>query len=228
MNANLAAIFASLSQHHIATPAEALPLARSGITWIWAANGIWKRGVDAQRDILICVQPTRPTPGLAQLVPHVRHLAIFDRIPGGLLTALLDHARCAGDGHAIARPIEQQYFMTYRTGLPQPFRLAVPDQDASALRVSYQMPRRGQLLIDVHSHHRMAAYFSTTDDHDDRGLSVSAVVGNIFDRPEITIRANVYGHRCRIPALSVFDHLPTPLREVPLSKRKDDHANADD
>jgi PRTRC genetic system protein A len=222
---DLRSIFGTLTHHHIATPTCPLPAVKPGISWIWAANGIWKRGIDGAHDILICVAPTPATPGLAQLVPHARSTAQADRIPGGLLTALLHHARRAADDRAlIAQPIEQQYFITYRAGLPQPFRLAVPTQDASAVRVSYQMPRAGQLLIDIHSHHRMRAYFSDTDDRDDQGLSISAVVGHIFDRPQIAIRANVYGHRQPIPALAIFDHLPDGLRQVGLT-RKDDDAN---
>jgi PRTRC genetic system protein A len=217
-------VFAGLVQHHIATPTCPLPACQPGIAWIWAANGIWKRGIDGAHDILIRVAPTSPTPGLAQLVPHARSTKQPDRIPGGLLTALLDHARRAGDASGIiARPIEQQYFITYRQGLPQPFRLAAPTQDASAASVRYEMPKQGQRLIDIHSH-LMAAFFSSTDDRDDTGLSISAVVGRIFsDHPEIAIRANVYGHHQPVPALTIFDHLPTPLCEADL-KRKDDDA----
>lgn len=231
---DLRTIFSTLTQHHVATPACPLPAPKPGISWLWASNGIFKRGIDGAHDILICVTPTPPTPGLAQLIPHARSVAQSDRIPGGLLTALLDHARRAGDPRAlIARPIEQQYFITYRAGLPQPFRLAVPEQDASAVRVSYKMPRAGQLLIDLHSHHSMPAYFSDTDDRDDQGLSISAVVGHIFDRPQIAIRANVYGHRQHIPALAVFDHLPDGLhqvgsREAQARRQEDDDADVAD
>lgn len=221
---DLGTIFAALVTHHIATPACPLPPAQPGITWIWAANGIWKRGIDATCDILIRVSQAHAVPGLAQLVPYVRFFATPDRIPGGLLTALLHHARRAGAGGPILRPIEQQYFITYRAGLPQPFRLAVPSQDASALRVRYQLPQHGVRLMDIHSHHGMRAYFSSTDDRDDTGLGISAVVGDIFDRSEIAIRANVYGHHHSIPALTIFDHLPSPLREAG-STRKDDDAD---
>lgn len=208
MSADLAAIFGSLQQHHVATPACPLPPTRPGISWIWAANGIFKRGIDATHDVLICVQPLRSTPGLVQLIPHVRFSGVGGRIPGGLLTALLEHARQAGSAGTISRPIEQQYFITYRQEMPQPFRLSVPPQDATSYKVSYDLSARGQILIDIHSHHQMRAYFSSTDDQDDQGLSISAVVGQIFDRPEICLRANVYGHRRRMGALTIFDSLP--------------------
>ncbi|MBK9711525.1 MAG: Mov34/MPN/PAD-1 family protein [Kouleothrix sp.] len=227
MSTDLAAVFASLQSYHVARPAEPLPAARPGVTWIWAANGVFKRGVDAVRDILIQVTPTCPTPGLAQLVPHVRYTTHAGRIPGALLSALLEHARRAGDEGAIARPIEQQYFVTYRAGLPRPFRLALPAQDASAVKVQYALTVSGTPLVDLHSHHGLGAFFSDVDDRDDMGLSISAVVGQIFDRPKIALRANVYGHRQRLPALAVFDCLPDGLCDT-YRARGVRHAHADD
>jgi PRTRC genetic system protein A len=229
MTTELQSIFATLQQHHIAIPTDPLPPCRAGLSWIWAANGIFKRGVDTVRDILISITPTPPTPGLAPLAPHVRYATHTGRIPGGLLSAILDHARRAGDArHGLARPFEQQYFITYRAGLPRPFRVALPRQDATATRVSYELTVSGQILVDIHSHHRMPAYFSSTDDRDDAGLSVSAVVGRIFDQPEIAVRANVYGHHMPLPALTIFDALAS-CRDTACSppKRRND-ADPDD
>jgi hypothetical protein len=74
----------------------------------------------------------------------------------------------------------------------------------------------------------MPAYFSNTDDRDDGGLSVSAVVGKIFDTPEICLRVNVYGHRMRLLVLDVFDRLGGGLREVAGRERqRRDYAIAD-
>jgi len=205
---DLAATFSSLVRRHIATPAAPLPAPQPGITWVWAANGIWKRGVTRDLDILIRVGDAMAVPGLAALLPHVRYRAWPKRLPGQLLAPLLADARRAGGGDgAILRPIEKQYFLIWRD---QDVRLIAPTgQDASSARVSYAMPARGVVLCDIHSHHEMAAYFSATDDRDDTasGVSVSAVVGRIFTRPEIRVRLNVYGARLEVPAALVFDNL---------------------
>jgi PRTRC genetic system protein A len=60
-------------------------------------------------------------------------------------------------------------------------------------------------LVELHSHHRMQAYFSGTDDADERGFRVYAVMGEI-DNPlvPISVRVGVYGHFLNIPASSVF------------------------
>lgn len=206
----LPSLFGDLARRHIATPAEPLPPARPGVEWVWAANGIFKRGVSPTIEALICVSPTQPTPGLARLEPGVRWPAVVDRLPGRMLGPLLEDARRAAGGDQIATPIEKQYFFVDRGGV----RLVAPSgQDATAARVNYRMPTSGAPLIDIHSHHAIRAYFSPTDDADDQGLSVSAVVGSIFDSPEIIVRINVYGHRQLVPALSIFDSLPGELSD---------------
>lgn len=201
---DLASVFATLVRHHIATPACPLPDPCPGITWIWAANGIYKRGVSSELDLLIPVGVGWPAPGLAPLLPHVRFLRWPERLHGAFLTPLLEDARRASVGGTILRPIEKQYFFVWRDGV----RVVAPKgQDASAVHLRYSMPQSGPVLLDVHSHHGMEAYFSATDDRDDAGLSVSAVIGTIYTRPTIVTRINVFGHRWKVPALMIFDTL---------------------
>lgn len=197
-------IFASLIRHHVATPACPLPEAAPGITWIWAANGVYKRGVSADLDLLIPVGLSWPAPGLTQLLPHVRWPYPIQRLPGALLGPLLEDAKRAAKGGAVLTPIEKQYFFIWRNGV----RVVAPKgQDASATHLRYTISLSGPVLLDLHSHHGMEAYFSATDDRDDSGLSVSAVIGRIFTQPTIVVRLNVFGQRWDVPALAVFDLL---------------------
>lgn len=211
---------AALVRHHIATPACPLPEPRPGITWIWAANGVFKRGVTAELDVMIPVGLSWPAPGLAQLAPHARWTQWPGRLPGSLLGSLLENARQATSGGRIARPIEKQYFFAWRRG---DVKLVAPlDQAGTPASLRYALPPG--VLCDVHSHHEMTAYFSPTDDRDDSGLSVSAVVGTIFSRPEIAVRLNVYGHRWRVPAQLVFDDLG-PFTDV-FQREQEDRVEA--
>lgn len=197
--------FAGLVRHSIATAAAPEPDAAPGIEWRIATNGVFKRGRSASVELQGRVCPIDTTiPGLRSLLPYVRWPTWPSRLPGALLGPLLEDARRAAMGDTILRPIEKQYFFVERDGV----RVVAPrGQDASAVRVRYPMPASGTVLLDLHSHHGMRAYFSTTDDADDTGLSVSAVIGRIFDRPEIVVRLNIYGHHCPIPAGMVFDSL---------------------
>jgi PRTRC genetic system protein A len=201
---------AALVRHTLALGALAEP--ERGIAWIVAANGVFKRGYDGERDLLVRVQRQRiAVPGLVALLPHARFTSWAERLPASFLAALLQDARQAMSGEAIARPIEKQYFVVYRDGGP---RLIAPRaQQGTPGSLRYAMPGRGALLVDIHSHHEMAAYFSQTDDRDDTGLSVSLVIGKIYTRPELCCRLNVYGHRQRVPARLLFDGLG-PFRDA--------------
>lgn len=208
---DLASCFAGLVRHHVATPACPLPERTAGITWIFAANGVFKRGVNDQLDLLVQTKAWPPgdpgragagIPGLVALMPYARWRCWPDRLPGSLLGPLLDNARRAADGGLIARPIEKHYCYVWRNSS---VKLVAPPQQGTAGHITYA-PAAGVTLCDIHSHHAMPAFFSATDDADDTGLSVSAVVGRIFDRPELLIRLNVYGDRQQVGATAVFDH----------------------
>ncbi|NJO82560.1 MAG: hypothetical protein HC828_06835 [Blastochloris sp.] len=194
--------FAGLVRHHIATSAQPLPPTTHGITWIIGANGIYKRGVTAVLDLLIPVAPLPVhLPGLVPVVPHIWWPAWPRRLPAALLPPLLADARQAGGRQAI----EKQYFIIWDDGK---LRLRAPrHQKGTASRVRYQMPQQGDVLCDLHSHHRLPAYFSATDDADDLGLSVSVVIGTLWETPTMCTRVNVYGHRWVVPATHVFDGL---------------------
>lgn len=220
---DLAATFASLVRTHVATLACPLPEPTPGITWIVAANGVFKRGVDQHRDLLIRVGPLgTPFPGLTSLLPHARWPGQPCRIPGVLLRAVLTHARkaAAPAGGGLLRPIEQQYHITLERGA---LRVRVPLQDATPGRVAYAMPD-GAVLVDLHSHHGMQAYFSDTDDRDDVGLSVSLVLGTIFTRPTLAARLNVFGHRQQIDPCLIFDDIAPLIPAARHSLAEDPYA----
>jgi PRTRC genetic system protein A len=65
-------------------------------------------------------------------------------------------------------------------------------------------------LVDVHSHHRMKARFSSTDDADESGFRLYCVIGSLLHQPEIRLRVGCYGYFWEIPASWVFD-LPAGL-----------------
>jgi PRTRC genetic system protein A len=198
----------ALMGHHIATAGEPLSTPAPGITWIWAADGIYKRGVSDEFDIIVPVPggSTPPVPGLARLLPSITFRWLPGRLPGQLLAGMLTHARRACERDSGLRTLrEQQYFVTREAG--GTLHARVPSQDATAGHVRYHALRDTPVLLDLHSHHQMAAYFSATDDTDDTGLGVSAVIGRIFDQPEIAVRMCCYGHTHPLPALAIFDSL---------------------
>lgn len=208
MSTDLATIFAPLVRHHIATPTIPVPACTPGITWIWTADGIAKRGVNDHLEVIIPVSRIRPVPGLARLRPFVRWPDYGQqRLPGDLLRAALAAALAATVSlGGLVVPAELQAFIVWNGVEPE---LCIPSQRAGHMAVRYAQPHDAPIMLDLHSHHALPAFFSTTDHRDDlsAGLSVSAVIGNIFVQPEILVRLNVYGDHCIVPALLIFDDL---------------------
>lgn len=60
-------------------------------------------------------------------------------------------------------------------------------------------------IIEIHSHHKMRARFSSRDDADEQGFRLYGVIGNLGESPEIRMRLGVYGYFWQISAPSVLD-----------------------
>ncbi len=78
----------------------------------------------------------------------------------------------------------------------------------SAARVRYTppaLPDDTTVVLALHSHHRLPAYFSRTDDGDEQGLALYVVVGRLDTaHPEVAIRAGAYGAWLSVPWANVF------------------------
>lgn len=77
-------------------------------------------------------------------------------------------------------------------------------------------------IVEIHSHHSMWAKFSETDDKDETGFRLYAVIGGLPDAPEIRVRVGVYGYFWEIPAKFVMD-LPEGvlgLHNTPVYQRR--------
>jgi len=93
------------------------------------------------------------------------------------------------------------------------WRIAYPDiiGEASASRIQYHQVEPGpdeSLAIDLHSHGHLGAFFSATDDEDDRGaVKISAVFGNLdTNAPTVAFRLCVLGLYIpiNVPASKIF------------------------
>jgi PRTRC genetic system protein A len=61
------------------------------------------------------------------------------------------------------------------------------------------------VILDIHSHHKMQAWFSPRDNTDEAGLRLYAVVGRLDASREVRLRVGVYGYRATISWGDVFD-----------------------
>ncbi len=83
------------------------------------------------------------------------------------------------------------------------YRLRVPEQEGSAGGVKYSVA--DQVVLDLHSHGKMKAWFSGQDDRDEQGLKLYAVLGKLDTAPVLRLRAGVYGYFYDLAWSEVFD-----------------------
>lgn len=139
------------------------------------------------------------------------------KIPASWLYRVLDHATGQGSRGAgeLLRPVEQMYHFHW---LPSPpthltlgegggWRVSLPKQAATPGAVNYRGGSETSIVLDLHSHHEMRAFFSATDDADEQGLRLYGVIGRIYTRPEIRLRVGVYGDWLELDPLEIFEGL---------------------
>ena len=171
--------------------------------YVMAGQGLLKRAVTPHFEVALRIAGRRVAglpdyPGLG-----VRLLA--PRIPMRLFERVLQHARWAGEypgNGKLLRPIEQMYHFHW---LDDGWRVAVPRQQATFGRVSYSGGHDANIVLDLHSHHQMAAYFSETDNRDEQGCRFYGVLGSIYDRPKLALRLGVYGDFFRVKRQLLFE-----------------------
>jgi PRTRC genetic system protein A len=127
------------------------------------------------------------------------------KIPSTWLYAVLDHARKAGQPNGgVLRPVEQMYHFHW---LESCWRVAVPKQKATTGQVTYRGGDEASVVLDLHSHHEMGAFFSQTDNRDEQNCRFYAVIGKIYSRPELRLRVGIYGDWAELDPLLLFEGL---------------------
>jgi PRTRC genetic system protein A len=90
------------------------------------------------------------------------------------------------------------------------YRIAIPNQTVSKASVRYEhdhIEKNDLIVLDIHSHNTMGAFFSGTDDNDDKkGIFFSGVVGDLDKRnPGFIWRLNVNEVKKSAEVTDIFD-----------------------
>jgi PRTRC genetic system protein A len=180
----------------------ALPAGKA-YAYYMAGNGIWK--LAQNQHVLALVQLARcRVAGLPDLEQRIELAA--GRIDGALLTAILRDAR----HEAWAKPKEAMYHLRFEGAQ---FSVTKPRQSGGAGHLSYEGGDDAAVICDLHSHHEMSAFYSSTDNRDEQGLRFYGVIGRIFTRPEIRLRLGVHGFHVAVPVTLLFTEC-TGLRDL--------------
>lgn len=124
------------------------------------------------------------------------------KIPGSLFYDIFRFFRKNPCREAAA-----QIFYDDRKGA---YELHFPRQRAGACSVVFdrdvQMEEEKVLVMDVHSHGRMDAFFSSVDNHDEKGTRLFLVLGRIDrDVPAWKLRAGIAGNYRELALTDVFE-----------------------
>jgi PRTRC genetic system protein A len=164
--------------------------------YVIAANGIFVRARRPGLEAMLMVGPvTDPVRGLVPVQPYVH----VDRLmPAWMVEKLFRRAY-------LERGREILFYARLNPG----WSIAIPAQVQSGGSVHPVNPFAGgtDTLLEIHSHHNMNAFFSGTDNQDERaGFRLFAVLGRVgSQQPEIHVRVGIYGHFWSFPARWVFE-----------------------
>lgn len=201
-----------LVDYKIVKLGEALPPHSSSMfEYLIGNNGIFVRAIRAGLEVIIPVEIfTQSIRGLEPIKPKLSLTP--GRIPQPILMQMWKESCIA----ALAEPpLELTFHIHYNS---EQWQLVIPEQIQSSsqckateygLESSYI-----NATIEVHSHHRMAAFFSSADDADEGGFRIFAVLGRVTEASaEIICRVGVYRQFWHVPAAWVFE-LPSFITDV--------------
>jgi PRTRC genetic system protein A len=190
-------MFDNIVTFHIHRSGSLPPNASLGYQYFLAAAGVYLRAENRFFDVLLPIARC-PVRGLAPLQPHFRLKVL--RLPGRLLAAVLADARRVRrqDGR-----LKEALYHFKHDGAR--VRVLKPAQRATAASVVGVESNSADVILDLHSHGNMGAFWSGTDDGDEQGFRAYGVIGRLDERPEIGLRLGVYGYWFPLPFSALFD-----------------------
>lgn len=216
-----------ITEHHFARRGEQLPPVDETLwlDYVCGSGGVYARGRRPGLEVCMPVASARVR-GLEGVEPYVQWG--FPKPPARFLSRMIGAsvARCAHvttealfhltfDAEGRFDPLRQHsQVMDFHLG----WHLEFPAQNGDADSVVPVHQGKGssedRAVIEVHSHPHGEARFSARDDADEGGLSfrVYAVLGRIFDRPEVRCRVGLMGHFMEWSAAEFFE-LPVGVRD---------------
>jgi len=191
----------------LATAAELPPISAPLYEYVFAGNGVFKRAVRKEMSAMIPVSECTIR-GLAPV--RLELSTLFGKVPELIVQQILE-AAC----EAARQELEVLFHLSFVDGK---WQLEVPLQIQRYASVEPIEKGAGssyeRAIIEIHSHHRMAARFSPDDDRDECGFRIYGVIGNLNPRsahwPKINFRVGVYGNWWPLSANRIIE-MPVEL-----------------
>ncbi len=154
--------------------------------YILAGNGLFLRAGTPWWEVVMPLL-RYPVRGLLPVQPVFRLL--MGRLPESLLAAAYLSALTAREKSGGLR--EALYSFQVKE---EKVCLMRPRQVATPMSVTSAGLDDPTILLELHSHGNMPAFWSSTDDHDEQGIRLYGVMGQLDSMPEIKFRVGVCGH----------------------------------
>ena len=187
--------------------------------YLIGSNGIFVRAVRLGLEVIIPVEIfTASIRGLEPIEPLVR------LTPGRISQQVLIQMWKESCIAALAEPPLEITFHIHQ--VQGQWRLVIPEQTQSSAKcraIEYGLDSSYiNATVEVHSHNRMAAFFSGADDADEGGFRIFVVLGRVTESSaEIICRVGVYRQFWHVPADWIFE-LPSFIVDVTVGGEKDD------
>lgn len=167
------------------------------LEYVVGGNGVFARarreGLEAQIQIGGCE--------IRGLPPVESYVRLERRVPRDLLPFMLLRSQ------EVCRPQRRELLFHLTLSEAGQWHLCEPEQVATevSVRPIDEAPTTSLALIEIHSHHKMQAFFSRQDDEDERaGFRIYGVLGTIFSRPRIRLRIGMHGYFAPVRLTEVF------------------------
>lgn len=159
--------------------------------YVLASNGLFVQAGNELMAASVCIAPAEVR-GLEPLQEYVQ--LFHGKMPWYLYRLILNTICALPD-------VEQFLAIAWENNS---YTIKVPPQDKSAGSVKYETVENA--VLEVHSHAGgLEAFFSGTDNRDEQGFRLYAVVGSLRELfPTVEIRAGVYGYFMPVSKEDVF------------------------
>lgn len=203
-------LFGMLCDHWIETPKQGF---KKPINYVMAQNGCFEIRETPLGKMTIRAEKIV---GLQSQIEEGLELAIPE-IPGSILSTTIDFFRAVYQ----ERNGSEAFLQIFYNQEEQEYFLHCPPQQVSGMMVAFErnpeLEASNTLVMDIHSHNSMPAFFSNIDNADEKEDRLYGVVGFLHQRiPQMEFRMGIAG---RFVTLSGQDLFGSP--EAPTSWPKE-------
>jgi PRTRC genetic system protein A len=206
--------------YHVLDGTEMPPLDPGRLyEYLIAGNGVFLRARKRFGEVVMPISAPCELVGLQRVEPGL--WMPYPRVEAGVVEHMLGRAR---DQTREGGGFDEILFYLLRR--EDRWEVIEPEQDQSPSRCAARdkhLAARLGVFTEVHSHHTMDAYFSDTDDGDEKWSGIYCVLGRITTRPELRVRVAIDSYVwATCPASAVFD-MPPQVHDalgMPAQKRR--------